>query len=482
MYAFAAANRQRQWYIGARHTKMREIQLPEKVSYIIRMLARHGYDAYAVGGCIRDSLLGREPDDWDITTQAKPEQIKAIFHRTVDTGIQHGTVTVLVDGEGFEVTTYRIDGEYEDHRHPKEVAFTDNLVEDLRRRDFTINAMAYNEQAGLVDAFDGQKDLECGQIRCVGVAKERFEEDALRVLRGIRFAAQLGFFIEEGTKQAMMQLAPNLSAISAERIQVELVKLLLSPHPDMLRLAYELGITKVFLPEFDRMMQVEQHNPHHCYTVGEHTLCALQLIGADKTLRLAVLLHDIGKPDTESVDEDGISHFYGHAKRSEELTHSILRRLKFDNDTLSRVRRLVRWHDYRFILEKAAIRRAVHKIGEDLFEELLLVMEADVRAQSSYMQAEKLKELEMLRAMYWDIKRQEDCLNLKQLAVTGKDLIALGVPQGKEIGCLLEALLGLVLEHPDWNIRELLLEKVSSGFVEGQGVKIAIEQNDKIEK
>lgn len=224
-----------------------QIKLPEKVEYIIHTLEEAGYEAYAVGGCVRDSLLGREPDDWDITTSARPQQVKAVFPRTIDTGIQHGTVTVMMGKEGFEVTTYRIDGEYEDSRHPKEVIFTANLIEDLKRRDFTINAFAYNDRSGIVDAFDGMEDLENGIIRCVGDAKERFTEDALRMMRAVRFSAQLGYDIEEKTKEAITLLAPNLKNISAERIQVELVKLLQSPHPDYLRMAYELGITRVIL-------------------------------------------------------------------------------------------------------------------------------------------------------------------------------------------------------------------------------------------
>ena len=437
-----------------------KIQLPDKVSYIINVLGEHGYDAYAVGGCIRDSLLGREPDDWDITTSARPEQVKAFFRKTIDTGIEHGTVTVMLDSVGYEVTTYRIDGEYEDNRHPREVSFTDNLVEDLKRRDFTINAMAYNDTRGLVDVFDGQGDLARKQIRCVGVARERFEEDALRVLRGIRFAAQLGFEIEQETQTAMSMLAPNLAAISAERIQVELVKLLVSPNPQMLGRAWELGITRMILPEFDRMMEVEQNNPHHIYSVGEHTLHALTQIRADKTLRLAVLLHDVGKPDTETVDADGISHFYNHAGQSAKMASQILRRLRFDNDTRNRVKRLVLWHDYRFTCTCNAMRRAIYKIGEDIFEELLLVMRADVLAQSSYMQKEKLEELERIHSLYLEILEKKDCLSLKQLAVGGNDLMAAGVPKGREIGRILELLLQEVLEKPELNKKELLLDRV----------------------
>lgn len=438
-----------------------KIQMPEKAADIIHQLYKEGYSAYAVGGCIRDSILGKTPSDWDITTSALPEQVKSIFPRTVDTGIQHGTVTVLMGKEAFEVTTYRIDGEYEDNRHPKEVAFTNDLIEDLKRRDFTINAMAYNEEQGLVDVFQGREDLKLGRIRCVGDAKERFREDALRILRGIRFAAQLGFVIETETQEAMKELAGTLEAISAERIQVELVKLLTSEHPDFLELAMELGVTNIILPEFDRMMGVEQHNPHHIYTVGMHTLKALSFIENDKALRLAMLLHDVGKPDTESVDEEGISHFYKHAERGEKMADAILRRLKFDNDTRQKVIRLIRWHDYRFQSDMKGVRRGIYKIGEDIFLDVLRVMRADVLAQSTYLQQEKLQELDQIGNRYQEIKEREECLSIRDLAVNGNDLMAAGVPKGKEIGRVLGQLLELVLEEPDWNKKELLLQKVT---------------------
>lgn len=436
-----------------------KIKLPKQVDIIIKSLENAGFEAYAVGGCVRDSLLGRTPNDWDITTSALPVDVKKIFSHTVDTGIQHGTVTVLIDKLAFEVTTYRIDGEYEDNRHPKAVEFTQNLVEDLKRRDFTINAMAYNDKAGLVDIFEGERDLALGIIRCVGNPYDRFDEDALRVLRAARFAAQLGFEIDEKTKLAMEDKAPNLSDISAERIQVELVKLLVSDNPDMLRTMYKLGITKIILPQFDKMMEVKQNNPHHMYTVGEHTLHALNNVPAKKNLRLAVLLHDSGKVETETVDENGISHFYNHAKVSEEKAHEIIRNLKFDNDTLNNVKRLIRWHDYRFTLTKKSLRRSISKIGSDIFEDLLLVMRADVLAQSSYLQKEKLEQLDSIKALYLKIITQNDCLTVKNLAVNGNDLISLGIKKGPKIGEVLTALLDIVLENPERNSKNFLLEE-----------------------
>lgn len=440
----------------------RRIDLPENVRKIITVLQRHGYEAYAVGGCVRDSILGRVPEDWDITTSAMPEEVKGIFARTFDTGIEHGTVTVLMGREGYEVTTYRIDGEYEDSRHPKEVVFTRNLREDLLRRDFTINAMAYNETDGLVDIFGGLEDLNAQVIRCVGNAHDRFSEDALRILRGVRFAAQLGFSIEEETKDGMKALAPTLRKISAERIQIELVKMLLSPRPDMLREAYQLGITKEFLPELDAMMETTQENPHHIYNVGEHSLCAVCNVEADKVLRLTMLLHDVGKIETKEIDEEGIAHFYAHVERSPKIAKAILRRLKFDNDTIRKVTHLVEYHDYYMPLEITDVRRALNKIGEEYFEDYLKVRRADVAAQSMYKREEKEYEIAETERLYREIIERNQCVSLKSLAVTGKDLIGAGMAPGKELGATLQWLLEWVLEVPEDNTKEKLLELAHS--------------------
>lgn len=434
-----------------------QIKLPADVTAIIHTLQAAGYEAYAVGGCVRDSLLGREPDDWDITTSARPEETKALFRRTIDTGIQHGTVTVLMNRTGYEVTTYRVDGEYEDGRHPKEVSFTASLREDLKRRDFTINAMAYNDEEGLVDAFEGKEDLRQGRIRCVGDADERFTEDALRIMRAVRFAAQLGFSIEERTKQAIRGHAGNLRQVSAERIQVELTKLAVSPHPEFLRIAWECGITGVILPEFDALMELAQRNPHHCFTAGEHTLHAMAAVRADKCLRLAVLFHDFGKAQCLSTDERGTDHFHGHAAVSARMARQILRRLRYDNHTTDLVCELVYWHDCQVLPERKAVRRAVARIGAERFPLLLEVKAADLAAQSDYRRAEKEEQLDMLRAVYEEICREGDCLSLKELAVTGRDLIQAGIAPGPALGETLKALLELVLEDPAKNTKEYLL-------------------------
>ena len=437
-----------------------QIQLPEKVQYIIQALEEAGFETYAVGGCVRDSLLGRVPDDWDITTSARPLEVKAVFPRTIDTGIQHGTVTVMLGKEGFEVTTYRIDGEYEDSRHPKEVTFTRNLKEDLLRRDFTINAMAYNDRSGIVDAFCGMKDLEDGVIRCVGEATERFTEDALRMMRAVRFSAQLGFEIEASTKAAIEQLAPNLSHISAERIQTELVKLLKSSHPDYIREAYHLGMTRIFLPELDAAFETTQNNPHHCYTVGEHLMHCMLYTESDKSMRIAALLHDIGKPVTKTTDEQGIDHFHGHAGVGEEMAARILRRLKFDNDTTDRVCRLILCHDDNPPLQERTVRRAIYRNGVDQYPLLFAVKRADMLAQSAYRREKKAEYLKEYEEIYEQIMAKRQCLSIKELAVTGTDLIADGMQPGKAIGETLKQLLEHVLEHPEDNTKEKLMEQV----------------------
>ncbi len=434
-----------------------KIQLPEKVNIIISTLQAHGYEAYAVGGCVRDSILGREPDDWDITTSATPLETKALFKRTFDTGIEHGTITVLLDKDAFEVTTYRVDGKYEDSRHPKEVTFTRSLKEDLLRRDFTINAMAYNDEEGLVDVFGGIRDLKNKTIRCVGNAEERFGEDALRILRAVRFAAQLGFEIEKETQKGIVKLAPTLANISAERIQVELVKMLVSPNPGLLRKAYELGITKVILPEFDEMMQTTQETPHHKYSVGEHTIKAIEMIRADKVLRLTMLLHDVAKPQMKTIDGNGVAHFKMHDIKGADMAKAILRRLKFDNDTLGKVTRLVQYHDYRIPAEPKRVRRAMNKIGEDLFPYYLEVRRADTMAQSEYLREEKLQNIQEMEMCYQDILMKKECVSLKDLAVSGSDLIADGMQPGKEIGMVLNKLLEMVIENPELNTKETLL-------------------------
>lgn len=460
------------------------MQIPEKVRYILDQLKRKQYEGYAVGGCVRDSILGRVPGDWDITTSAKPDEVKKIFRKTVDTGIAHGTVTVIIGGEGFEVTTYRVDGTYEDHRHPDKVEFTPNLEEDLKRRDFTINAMAYSPDQGIVDLFDGMGDIRRKCIKCVGNPVERFSEDALRMLRGVRFAGQLGFDIEEDTLRAIGELSPTIENVSAERIRVELTKLLLSKEPEKLILAQKTGLCDVFLPEFSEMLQTEQNNPNHCYDVGTHSLYAVRHIQQiynrmmdmeqnDKFLSpygkeyseekvntilvFSALLHDVGKPDCYTEDQEGIGHFYGHDARGSEMAHAILRRLKFDNDTVNMVTRIIRFHERRYEGSRKALRKLVSKAGADIMPYLFMVQEADILSQSDYGREAKLQRLEEARGMYRDIMRAGEAVSIKELAVTGRDIISLGIEPGPEVGKILNDLLEIVIEEPQKNNSNLLL-------------------------
>jgi tRNA nucleotidyltransferase (CCA-adding enzyme) len=452
---------------------MIKISMPANASRIIHKLQNAGYEAYIVGGCVRDAILGKEPDDWDITTSATPWEVKKLFSHTIDTGIQHGTVTVMMKNrengnlEGYEVTTYRVDGKYEDHRRPKEVTFTASLIEDMKRRDFTINAMAYNETEGVIDHFGGMEDLDRHIIRCVGKPSERFDEDALRILRAVRFAAQLDFTIEETTRQAIEAQACYLRDISAERIRVELNKLLLSNHPEQLRTAYQLGVTKVVLPEFDVMMQTEQNHKHHMYSVGEHTIKVIEEVPATQTLRWAALLHDVGKPLVKTCDEQG-EHFYGHNKEGERLAGEILRRLKFDNDTIARVKRLVLWHDYGMgqLPSLKSFRKSLSKMGADLFPEYVEIKRADILAQSDYMRKEKLDNLKSLQQYYEQIIEEQQCLSLKDLAVKGKDLMELGMKPGKDLGVMLSYLLEQVLEEPQRNTKDMLLQLAKEKMME----------------
>ena len=433
-----------------------KLKLPAKVKYILDILRQNGYEAYVVGGCVRDSVLAKEPNDWDITTSALPEQVKACFRRTVDTGIQHGTVTVLVGDSSFEVTTYRIDGEYSDGRHPDSVTFTGRLADDLQRRDFTINAMAYNEEDGLVDLYGGMKDLQERVIRCVGDPNERFDEDALRIMRAVRFAAQLDFRIDKATYDAIASHADELHKVSAERIRVELVKLLISDHPERFMDLYELGMTRVILPEFDVCMHTPQNSIYHIWNVGEHIVHAMCEVPADTVLRVTMLLHDIGKPNVRWTDSLGRDHFKGHARVSAEMADGILRRLKFDNDTRKKCVNLIRWHDLRPKPEPADVRRTMYTVGPDNFEDFLAVQWADNMAKSSYIRDKALRQLSRIYDVYRQIIEDGDCLSIRDLAINGRDLTEIGI-RGKEVGNILEACLMCVLRNPAMNDHELLM-------------------------
>ena len=442
-----------------RIVKNDRIKIPRSAVKVLARLHALGYEAYVVGGCVRDSLIGETPQDWDITTSASPRQITEAFSRTIDTGIEHGTVTVRMDKESLEVTTYRIDGKYADHRHPDQVRFTTSLEEDLKRRDFTINAMAYNEQDGLVDLFGGREDLQAGVVRCVGEARERFTEDALRIFRAVRFCAKLGFTLAPETKEAAQRLAPTLEYVSAERLRMELEKLIISPHPEMIRLAWELGITRVVLPEFDAMMDAVQNNAHHRVTVGEHTIRTMCACEPDRILRLTMLLHDCGKPSIQTIDENGVYHYHGHAQPGAVIAQGVLRRLKYDKATERTVVHLIRNHSLYPELTEEGVRRAVVLLTRELFESFLKVKRADISGQNPEVQGRKFRYMDEVEVIYRRILKRGDCLSLKTLSVSGDDLIEAGIPKGKEIGCILNRLLDEVLTDPSENDRAVLLDR-----------------------
>lgn len=447
-----------------------KINLPNDVSRIINTLADAGFEAYAVGGCVRDSIMGRRPADWDITTSALPQDVKRLFRRTVDTGIQHGTVTVMFKARGYEVTTFRIDGNYSDGRHPDQVTFASDLEEDLKRRDFTINAMAYNETEGLIDIFGGKRDLEKGVVRAVGDARERFKEDALRIMRAFRFAAQLRFEIDSETLNAAAELKDNLKLVSAERIRIELVKLITSPEPGFLESMYEAGITAIFLSEFDRAMECIQNNPHHCFNVGKHTIEAMKAFEAKdgctdrefELVRTALLFHDFGKCECKTTDENGTDHFHGHSKASREIAINIMKRLKFDNDSIKTVSELVLYHDIKPELRPSSVRKAINKTGQDNFRLLFFVQKADIMGQSDHRREEKLEYLEELEKIYEQILRDRNPVTIKDLAINGNDLKEIGVKPGPEMGIILRRLMDIVLEDPSCNTKQELRKKLIS--------------------
>jgi len=435
------------------------IQIPPRAARILSTLREAGHEAYIVGGCVRDSLLGRVPGDWDITTSAKPEEVKALFRRTVDTGIQHGTVTVMLGSESCEVTTFRVEGGYTDARHPDEVRFVSSLMEDLSRRDFTVNAMAYAPGAGLIDAFGGLKDLENKVIRAVGDPRERFTEDALRMLRAVRFSAQLGFSIEPATFSAIPPLAGRLALISRERIRDEINKLLLSDHPEYFEILSECGISSVIMPRFDQMLATPQHSKFHLFDVGHHTLAVMKASPPTLLQRLCALLHDTGKVDTRMTDGDGLDHFKGHPFLSERFARDFLKDFRYDNKTSDLVMRLIRSHDIRIHPSLPNVRRLISAVGEDLFEDFLLFIQADDEGKSELAHKEFIPRFQKLCEAYQTVRERQDPLSLRDLALTGSDLISAGMPAGPAMGRVMRDMLDDILREPSHNNREYLLAR-----------------------
>lgn len=431
--------------------------LPQEVLDILRRLNESGYAAYAVGGCVRDRLLGRVPEDWDLTTSARPEQVMELFAgHCIPSGLQHGTVTVRRNRRSFEVTTFRTDGVYSDHRHPDQVTFSDRLEEDLSRRDFTVGAMAMDADGRIVDLFGGREDLKNGVIRCVGDPDQRFDEDALRIMRALRFASVLRFSIDPDTADAIRRSREKLRHIAPERIREEMNKLLCGPDAARILLAFP-EVIGVFLPEMLDAVGLDQRNPYHCYDVWEHTVRSVEAAPAEPILRWTMLFHDLGKTRCMTVDEAGVGHFYGHGKISCAMAREAMMRLKFDNDSRDRIERLVDWHDRVIPCNRKGLRRTVNKLGPEDALRLIAVKRADNLAQAPACRGRQ-GELDRARQILDELMAEDACFSLKQLAVNGRDMMALGL-SGPAVGRMLQRLLELVLEEELPNRQEDLLRR-----------------------
>ena len=434
-----------------------QMQLPSPVQRALSLLNKAGYEAYAVGGCVRDTMLGKQPMDWDITTSALPEQISSVFadYRTIPTGIQHGTVTVIVEDMPLEVTTYRIDGAYTDSRHPDEVFFTSSLPEDLRRRDFTINAMAYHPEKGLVDCFSGAADLAAQKITCVGDPERRFTEDALRILRALRFSATLGFAIEKVTADTIHKLAPLLRRVSAERISEELKKLLVGNHVRQVLLDFA-DVFCVIIPELQPLIGLRQDNPYHHLTVYEHTVETIAAVKNDLILRLTMLFHDIGKPACYTRDVNGIDHFRGHPAISTAIAERAMERLRMDNATIGAVKTLIMHHDDDLSLQDKRLKRLLNLLDYAAYQ-LVEVQRADVHGQHPD-KRDRLAFLDAVEAGLAKLEQENACFRLRDLAVNGDDLLAMGYSSGRQLGDTLYKLLDAVMDDACPNERASLLK------------------------
>lgn len=438
------------------------IKLPPAVRGILDTLEAHGEEAYIVGGCVRDMYMGSEPHDWDICTSALPDNSARIFekagYKVIPTGIKHGTVTVLIGDGSYEVTTFREEGNYSDSRHPDSVKFVRSLRSDLSRRDFTMNAMAYSPTTGLVDPFNGRKDIKNEVIRCVGRPDIRFSEDALRIMRAIRFVAETGFTLENYTKSAAWYQAPRLEEVAWERKRKELVALLQGVYVRKALRNYK-DILAWVIPEIRPCFGFVQNNPYHPYDVWEHTIRAIETVPMDNIIvRLTLLLHDIGKPHCYTEDENDVGHFHGHGKVSQELAEQVLTRLRFDNDTVKTVCELVSIHDWRIEATPVAVRKLMNQIGEEQYFRFLQVRTGDIMAQSFELIAGRLEKVSKLWRLGQDVLAHEQCLSLHDLAINGRDLIAAGMKPGPEIGQVLHTLLDRVIENPSLNEKTILLK------------------------
>lgn len=423
------------------------------------MLSLKGFDAYVVGGAVRDLVMGRTPHDFDIATNALPQEIKSTFPKTIDTGIKHGTVTVMDSDGCYEITTFRTDGEYNDSRHPENVEFIHDIKGDILRRDFTINALAYNEQSGIIDYVGGISDIKNKIIRCVGEPEKRFKEDALRMLRAIRFSIVLGFDIEEKTAAAIKKYAILIKKISAERIREEIEKILRSENPGGIIKLHELGLLNYIIPELDICFYVSQKNKYHLYNVGEHIIHAVAATPEDIIIRWAALLHDIGKPLCKSTDSNGIIHFYGHHHESVRLADDILHRLRLDNESRKNILMLIENHDIRIDANPVSVKRVMARLGEELFLKLLILQEADNYAKNPKFLHDKLARLNEVRVIYRKVLSERQPYLSSDLVINGRDLIKIGFRAGREIGDTLHTLLDEVLINPSLNNREYLMAR-----------------------
>ena len=437
------------------------IQLPNGAEELLRRLEACGFEGWVVGGCVRDALLGQTPHDWDLCTNATPAQMHRCFAglHLIDTGLRHGTVTARVDHQSYEVTTYRADGFYEDGRRPNEVRFVCSIEEDLARRDFTINAMAWHPARGIADPFLGRQDLAAGVIRCVGDPTQRLREDALRIFRALRFASVLGFAIEPETDRALRKERGGLARIAPERIREELVRLLCGKSAEQILDRYAEIFFEVLEP-LRPMRGFDQCNPHHDRDVWRHTLAAVTAAPADPLLRLAALLHDAGKPACFSRDGEGIGHFYGHAERSAVIADKVLRGLHCDGQTQRSVVELVRLHDLPLSTEPRLLRRRLARLGPQQLLRLIALQRADVSAQAPALRPERLARLDEVEQAAREMIAQAPCLSVNQMAIGGRELLARGVPQGPRIGALLHRLLEEVLDGRVKNERKALLARL----------------------
>ncbi|MBQ7504018.1 MAG: CCA tRNA nucleotidyltransferase [Ruminococcus sp.] len=424
-----------------------KISIPENVNSLLIKLNNCGFEAFAVGGCVRDSLLGIEPNDWDITTSAKPSEIKSVFsdYQLIEVGEKHGTIAVVINYKPYEITTYRLDGAYSDNRRPDSVSFTDKLEEDLSRRDFTVNAMAYNDEVGLVDPFNGELDLQYKALRCVGAPDKRFNEDALRILRALRFASVYNLSIEGSTSNSIVRNRLLLNNISAERIQSEFSKMLCGDNINFILRRYK-DVIAVFIPEIVATFECEQNTPHHNKNVWRHTTAAVSNIENSLTLRMTMFMHDIGKPLARRTDSSGRDHFKGHNHFSAVLAKNALERLKYPTKFIEDVVTLIEYHDVRFSDNKKKIKHVLNNIGLVNFERLLKVQKADILSQSKYKREIKLNNLDLAYDTYKSIIDNKECYSLKSLNINGSDLIHLGITEGKIIGDILERLLDGVID------------------------------------